>query len=378
MSDSTLRELDRILESRDATAAVDLLIEHFTATGELRALFDAKLMKARLQLGLPPTPRESSETYGELRDAYDSAAVQAAREVGQIALDRGDIPGAWPYFRALGERKPVSEAIEAIDPSSASDRVIEIAFQEGINPGKGLEFILVQHGICRAITCFGMFPVGEGRADCTSLLVRHLHSEVRERISATIETQEGSRPADTQLPRLMEGREWLFGEYDTYVDTSHLNSVLPYSHEIADSAVLELLAELCEYGKRLSSMFQSRGQPPFEQPFVDYSHYIQARLRRDVDTHLEHFRAKLREAAEEADSIPAAELLVSLLAELGRYEEAIGISLQHLSDVQNEISCPALNRLYTLAADYDGMRDYARGQGDLLNYVTGAILSGSS
>ena len=52
------------------------------------------------------------------------------------------------------------------------DRVIEIAYREGVNPSKGFELILKQHGICSAITWYGSNPDQQSRQQCLRLLVR--------------------------------------------------------------------------------------------------------------------------------------------------------------------------------------------------------------
>ena len=84
---------------------MDYLIEHFRAEKDVRGFFDAKLMKTRLELGLPLIQTESSSAFPEdKRVQYDQAMIAAARETGMLALQHNDIPRAWPYFRAIGER----------------------------------------------------------------------------------------------------------------------------------------------------------------------------------------------------------------------------------------------------------------------------------
>jgi hypothetical protein len=293
--------------------------------------------------------------------------IEVAREVGELGLERRDILGAWPYFRAIGETSKIAAAIESLQGEEGSDAIIEIALQEGVHPCKGLEFILARHGMCRAITCFGMYPIRSGRADCINLLVRNLHAEIVDRIGTAIESQEGVKPDARSIPELISGRDWLFGEYDTYVDTSHLLSLLPYSVETSDRAVLELFRQLCEYGKHLSAMFQSSGQPPFEQPFIDYGHYVEARLGMNVEDHVLHFRRKLAESdPEEAGTAPA-EVLVNLLVELHRYSEALDVSVNSLSDQSL--------RLCHLAGNYARMRELAREKGDSLSYLAATVLA---
>jgi hypothetical protein len=371
MLEDSFQNLDRFLNSGDRAGGLDFLIEHFRSSKDVRSFFEAKLMKKRLELGLPLIQTDpSSEFPPEVRAAYDEGMIAAARETGALALENGDIPQAWPYFRAIGEPGPIIEAIDRVPPGEAAEQVINIAFAEGVHPAKGLELILENHGMCRAITTFGMYAVKNGRAECISLLVRRLHAEVVQRISNAIESQEGSRPSGGTLGELIAERDWLFGEYDYYVDTSHLMSVLGYSLEVSDPETLALLHDLCAYGKRLSPMFQSRGQSPFENPFVDYDEYILAIIGNDVDGRIAHFRKKIAESDPEEVGVAPAELLVNLAVRLGRFEEALQVSMDHLADEDlSDLSCPSPLQLCVLANDPDRLKELARVRGDLLSYI---------
>ncbi len=113
---------------------------------------------------------------------------------------------------------------------------------------------------------------------------------------AEIEAREGAKPATENLIEMMKGRPELFGEYDYYVDTSHLVTLLPYALEVQDLEVLGLFHQLCEYGKKLSPNFQSKGQSPFEDPAVDYGEYVLAMLGDDVEARIAHFRKIVEES----------------------------------------------------------------------------------
>jgi len=376
MEEASVRSMDEnLLQSEDPAKSLDLLISHYRSSGDLALLFEAKLMKKRLELGLPLIREDaSSGPRSEAFEVYEQSMVGIAREIGELALERRDIEGAWRYFRAIGEPSAVASAIDQLSEDEGSDALIDIAFQQGAHPVKGLAFIVAQHGMCRAITAFGMYPVRNGRSECIALLVRKLHAEVVERIARTIESQEGKRPESTNITELIEDRDWLFGEYDTYVDTSHLFSLLPYSTEIEDREILELYRQLCDYGAHLSSMFQARGQSPFENPFVDYGSYVRARLGINPDDQVEHFRKKLAESDPEETGTAPAELLVNLLLELDRYEEALEVGRQHLSDATYELACPSILRLCQMAGKFTEMKQLARERGDLLSYVAATAL----
>src|SRR5262249_55926388 len=144
----------------------DFLSQKFLQEKNYPSLFETRLMQKRLELGLDPIQTGSLEDVpAPVRPAYERAFVDAAREVGGLFLGDGDLPRAWPYYRAIGETGPVADAIEQATQGEDIESVIAIAFQERVNPRKGFELILLQYGICRAITCFDQYPAGPGREE---------------------------------------------------------------------------------------------------------------------------------------------------------------------------------------------------------------------
>jgi tetratricopeptide (TPR) repeat protein len=373
MDEETFRELDRLLEKQDERSALQLLIGRAREHRNPGLLFEALLMRARWELGLPVIQEvPSSEFPVDTRAPYHGAMLEAARAAGQLALETGDLATAWRYYRAIEEPEPLIQAIEKFQAGEQLDAVIEIALQEGLHPVKGLSLILEHYGMCRAITCFGMYPIRHGREQCIALLVTKLHQETVQRLRQAIASQEGQAEESDRIPELIAGRDWLFGEYDYYVDTSHLLSILPYSQEVAEEATLRLLGELCEYGRRLSPLFHHRGQPPFEEPFIAYGHYVNARLGKEVEQSLDYFRAKAEQAA--PDDLQPAETLVQLLAQLGRYDEALEVALRYFRDASAaELNCPSPLRLCSLARRYEQMAELARERGDLLSYFAARL-----
>lgn len=367
---NTLAELDAVLVGGDAAAGVGFLIERFREEREWPLVFEARLMKKRLELGLPMVQTQDSGEFPEgLRAEYEAAMVEAAREVGNGFLAMGSIPRAWPYFRAIGEPGPVLAALNSVVPAEEEvDALIAIAFQEGVAPAKGLEILLEAHGMCRALTTFGMYAVAKDRDQCIGLLARSLHAEILSRMGAEIEAREGVRPATKNLVEMMEGRPGLFGEYDYYVDTSHLVTLLPYSLEVTDPVTLGLFHELCEYGKRLAPCFQSKGQAPFENPVVDYGEYVLAMLGNDVEARIGHFRKIVDESDVERVGTGPAQFLVNFLVKLGRFGEALDVALAHLRD-ERDLSCPSPIQLCRMAGDYGRLKELARERNDLLSYV---------
>ena len=367
MHDDLFSALEDALASLPPAAALDLLIERLRSNRQYNLMFEARLMRTRLELGLPLVQTEPTSSFPDAqRPAYEAAVVEAAREAGQLYLAAGDIEGGYRYLRAIGETEPVAAAIEHIEfpaePGDGLESTIAIAFQEGIHPVRGLELILRHHGMCRAITAFGMYAVTRDRERCIELLVRALHSEVVERMSHAVQQHEGAAPAADSLPGLMQGREWLFGEYDCYVDTSHLTSVIPYALETTHAETLRLIGELCEYGRRLAEMYRFAGTPPFEDGYAGYAAYIAG------DT--EYFRAKALDTPE------AAQVLVNLLVRRERFQDALAAFLEFLADEDPaSLRCPSALQLCHMAGDFPRMRELARQRGDALSFTAASILA---
>jgi hypothetical protein len=375
MPDDLFDALDETLRSGGAAAGFDLLIRKFREEKKFPLVFEARIMKSRHDLGLPLIHEGQVEDLpDEKRAAHERAFMDAAREVGGLFLADGDIPRAWSYFRAIGETAPVAAAIEQLQPQENQEAVIEIALQERVHPRKGFELILANYGICRAITFFEQYPDRRTREECLGLLVRTLHHELAESLKRAIARNETQAPDTNNVHELIAGRDWLFGEYDYYVDTSHVVSILRFSLDATDRETLALAVSLADYGTHLSPMFSFHGDPPFEDGFRDYGVYLRALIGERIDEAVAHFRGKISESNPENAGPSPAQTLVALLARLGRYEEAIAVSLDHLRDVDpSQLLCPSVFHLCQAAGDYHRLRSLARERGDLLDFAAAAL-----
>ena len=369
MLEPAFETLGLMLGSEDPASSLDYLIGQFREAKDYHLMFEAKLMKKRLELGLPLIQAPNLGALpSDVQAKYQQFLVEAAQETGELFLASGDIPKAWPYLRATGDVQRVAAAIERVEPGENVDAVIEIAFMQGVHPAKGLELVIEKFGICRALTYFGGNGGEKDREQSIGVLARNIYSELVAPLDNAIEEREGRKTGLSSITSLIDGRDWLFGEYSSYIDPSHLVSVLQYSPEVTDPETLRQFHDLCEYGKRLSANFQFPGRPPFENPFVDYDHFVQALLGVDVDEQIAHFRKKLGDA-ETAGNWPA-QILINLLVRLERYREALEISLEHLPGAHaSEIACPTAQQLCELAGDFDRLAELARERGDLLTYV---------
>jgi len=375
MTDNAFDLMDETLRSSGPAAGFDLLAKKALEDKNYPLLFEVRLLEKRHELGLPLIQVDDSAAMPpETRREYDKAFIDAAREVGGLFLADGNIPRAWPYFRAIGETAPISEAIEKFDSTENAEPIIEIAFLERVNPYKGFRLILSNFGICRAITSFGQFPSREGRDDSLRLLVRTLHAELVDSLKRVIARNEPEAPDTQSIPELIAGREWLFEGNSYYADTSHVSSVIRFSVDLTDAESLGLAGEIAEYGTHLGSMFHERSDPPFDNLYADHAIYLRAMRGEDVDGAVAHFRKKI-EACDinETGSAPF-QVMVTLLTKLKRYEEAIDISQRYLAAASaSELGCPSLVQLCFLAGDSDRLRKAARDRGDILNYTAAAL-----
>jgi hypothetical protein len=380
LNDETFDLIEKAVASGGAAAALDLLARKFLAEKKYPQLFETRLMQKRLELGLPLIQLDAIEDLPEpARSGYENGVRQAARETGSLFLADGDIQHAWPYFRAVGDRETVAAAIESAQPGENgenNDALIDIALGERVHPRKGLELVIAQHGICRAITYFEQFPTLENREACLILLVRTLHAELAVNLKRAIEQREGAAPTSDSIPELMAGRDWLFGEFDTYADTSHVINVIRFAVDLEDENAIRLALELCQYGAHLSSQFKMRGEPPFEDIYRDHAIYLHALLGEDLDSAIEHFQSKIVGQDDPMAMIRSAQVLVGLLVRRERYSEAVQISIEHLTRIApNQLACPTLFQLCQLAGESERLKELARERGDLLSFTAGAITS---
>jgi hypothetical protein len=384
VSNDSFDLIEQAVASGGAASALDLLARKFLAEKQYPRLFETRLMQKRLELGLPLIQLAAIDTLPEpARTRYESGVREAAREAGALFLADGDIQRAWPYFRAVGDRETIAAVIENTEhleqPGEQIDALIDIALGERVHPPKGLELVIAQHGICRAITYFEQFPDLDRREECLILLVRTLHAELAANLKSAIARREGRAPESNGIPGLIAARDWLFGEFDAYIDTSHVINVVRFAldlpnRDLQDQEAIRLALELCEYGAHLSAQFKMRGEPPFEDIYKDHAIYLQALLGEDLDAAIGHFNAKIAAQDDPMLAIRSAQVLVGLLVRRDRFQEAMQISLEHLSSVApDQLAGPTLFQLCQLAGDSARLKELSRAQGDLLSFAAGVI-----
>lgn len=357
-------------------AGFDELAERFIAEGAYPAVFEARLMRKRLELGLPLILEGPLENIPK---SYEEAQLAAAREVGELFLRDGQTYRAWPYFRALGDPGPIREAIERFAPSGEEqeiDGIVEIAYHERVHPYRGFELILEHYGICRAITNFSHYPSDEGRVEAGRLLAKTLYRDLLASLKRTVEGVEGAAPETDSIADLVRDRDWLFDGANYFIDNSHVSSIVQMAPDWEDPEALRLVLDLTEYGRRLSDMYQFKGDAPFENVYEDVGVWVKAVLGEEQDEAVEHFRGKLAEGPDPYGDIPA-QTLVKLLVRLERYDEAIDVAESRLLDVEpGRMMCPSPLELCQLAKDYERMKKIAEATGNKLAYAA-AVASSS-
>ncbi|HKB35741.1 MAG TPA: hypothetical protein VKD72_04760 [Gemmataceae bacterium] len=388
MNPSLFDELERTLTTEGASAALDRLCTRLRERQDYDNLFYARLMAKRYELGVSPVPTApTSDVPPERQGEFEETIRRACREVGGLYLEQGNIPQAWMYYRMVGDSVPVEQALDEARPDEGQDLepLIQIALYEGVLPRKGFDWVLTRYGLCSAITTLGghQLPLTpEARQYCVGRLVRTLYQELRDRLSAEIERQEGQPPPEASAPpttlgllrKLMAGRDWLFGDDAYHIDLSHLNSVVQMSLDLSPGDDLERARELCEYGQRLSRTYQNPADPPFDDTYRDHGVYLAVLAGDNTEAGLAHFRAKVEaNPVEEAGTGPA-EVLIQLLLRLGRPAEALAVARRHLATADAQ-RLAYLADLCQKADDYTTLAEVAREQSNAVQFMAGLLAS---
>lgn len=372
-------ELQQTLAQQGPKAAIDQLCTELRERKDYNGLFYAMLLRKRHELGLSPVPSGASADIPEaLQPPYEDAIRDAARMVGNLYLDQGDIGQAFLYFRMIGELSPIVAAIERFEPGEGEDvqQVVEIAFHHGVSPKKGFDLLLQRFGLCSAITTASGGDYNhppDVRTYCIQRLIRALYEELVSRLKSEIFNKEGTEPIETSVRELIRNRPNLFEDDFYHIDVSHLSSVVQMSMHVPPGPELEMARELAEYGKKLSPRYQYPGDPPFEDHYVDYSAYLDILAGVNVEENLNHFRKKLEVDPDSIGTAPA-EVLVNLLLKLNRPKDALDVARKYLAgEDARQLNCPSVNELCEKAKDYRTLSEVARERGDSVHFLAGLL-----
>src|SRR5262249_54758517 len=131
MDSRVFDEVERSLTAEGPDRAIDKLCKLLRERKDFHRLFYALLLRKRRELGLPAVPSESPDELPEsARDPYEAGIRAAAREVGTLYLNEGNILDAYRYLRTIDETQPIVQALEKYQPedNEESQRVVELAF----------------------------------------------------------------------------------------------------------------------------------------------------------------------------------------------------------------------------------------------------------
>jgi len=364
--------LEAVCIARGSAAMCDELAASLASHGRWHALFDLRLMQARLAAGLPASG--SPEGLDEAaRDRLDAASLAACREVGWPLLEAGQVAAAWMYLRAAARPKEVAArlaplAARAVAALAAGEdgrgdeeaarlvqEILGVALWEGADPALGIGVVLQTQGTCNAITAYeqavSRLPAVR-QEPAARRLVAHLHAEVVRSLAADLADRGSDTAAALAGPRplvaLLAAAGGLADDPSIHVDVSHLQSVLRIARVCGDPATLEQAWELATYGCRLPEEVTYPGEPPFANVAEASRLFFGAQIGRDATEAVAFFRRTAATADPDlAGGLPH-DTLVLLLTRLGRPAEALHAAIDRPRDAGQPSTLQAAGLLPTL------------------------------
>ena len=382
-------ELAAVQSAAGTSAMFDTLVASLAARGRWHAVFDARVMQARLALGLTPVG-DLAGVSEATRERLDQASLAACREAGWPLLEAGQVAAAWMYLRAAVDPGEVAPRLAALadtlelppdaDDEDASRRyqeLVGVALWEGADPALGITLVLRTQGTCNAITAYeqavSRLPAARQQA-AAKVLVTHLHREVAAAVAGDLERRGLALPADrSSLPDLLAAAGGLRDDPAVHVDVSHLQSVLRTARVSTDPVTIRLAYELALYGLRLPPEVVYPGEPPFENVSQGSAHFFGAQCGVGVADAIGSFRRAAATAAPEAGTLPC-DTLVLLLWRLGRSGEALVAALDRpaadgYGPPQVSGLLPSLVDLAAASGEWRRLRDACQARGDEITFA---------
>ena len=377
---------------RDAgpAAMLEELAATLAAARRWHALFDARLLQARIALGLPPTGPLGA-VPPDVRERLDERTLAACREAGWPLLEEGQVAAAWMYLRAAVEPAELAARLEPLAARAAAagpddeeaarrlDEIVGLALWEGVDPALGIALVLRTQGTCNAITAFeqavSRLPAVRQRP-AAGVLVEHLHRELVQSLAADLRSRGvADVPAESgSIPNLLALAGGLADDPSVHVDVSHLQSVLRIARVCDDKATVRRAWELAVYGCRLPAEVVYPGEPPFAEVAPASRLFFGALAGRDVDEAVRFFRRAAATAEPEAGTLPC-DTLVLLLWRLGRPAEALHAALGRPADgrmpgtLEAAGVLPSLVEMAAAAGEWELLRRACIDRGDAITYA---------
>jgi hypothetical protein len=384
-------KLEQAAAAGGTTAMLDALAGSLAARRRWHSLFDARLLQARIALGLPPVG-DTATIPEATRQQLEERSVAACREVGWPLLEEGHVAAAWMYLRAAAEPADVAARLgdlaKRLVPAADEDdeetarrlqELVGITLWEGVDPALGLKIVLETQGTCNSITAYeqavSRLPAAR-QAGAAAVLVDHLHRDIAANLAADLERRGIALPAaaEPSIVALLKAAGGLADDPSVHVDVSHLQSVLRIARVSADPAVVRKAWELACYGCRLPAEVVYPGEPPFEDVAKASRLFFGSQLGHDVDESVAFFRRAAAAAGDHAGTLPC-DTLVLLLSRLSRPAEALHAALQRPQDdgLSGQLQIPGLlPSLVDLAAasgEWQLLRRACRERGDEITFA---------
>lgn len=395
--------LERACAERGVAAMCDELAASLAARGRWHAVFDLRMVQARLALGLSATGRMDGvdET---VRAQLDEMSLAACREVGWPLLEAGQVAAAWMYLRAAASHEDVATRLRPLaDDAVASlaarpddeeaSRIIEetlgVALWDSVDPALGITLILKTQGTCNAITAYEQAVTrlpATRQESAAGTLVSHLYEEVVRAVADDLAARGmetvAARRAEMPLVALLEKAGGLVGDGGIHVDVSHLQSVLRIARVCSEPATLRRGYELAVYACRLPAEVTYPGEPPFENVAEASRHFFGALVGQGVDEAVTYFRrAEATADPDMAGSLPL-DTLVLLLTRLGRAREALEAAVNRRgeagppSTMQAAGLLPSLVELAAASGAWEILLEACRRHGDEVTFAAALAARG--
>jgi hypothetical protein len=343
---AVFERLERLAATEGVAATLESLATSLAEGGRWHAVFDVRLLEARLSLGLPISG-DLGGVDRATREKLDEASLAACREAGWPLLEEGRPAAAWMYLRASAEPTEVAARLEGllhredlVDREELRTEVMQLALWEGIDPALGLRLVIEDHGTCNAITAYmqavARLPAAR-RRPAADVLVDHLHGECIERGS--------------------------------HVDLSHLHNVLEIGRECTDPQRIAKALALAGYARGMPEDLLMPGEPPFGELAIASEHFFGAQLGEDPEAAVAYFSAQVEQAPGDPGPL---EWLAILLWRIGRAKESLRMVLSRQPGSEGFATgiLPSIVDLAVAADDLPSVLDACRRWNDPVTFAT--------
>jgi hypothetical protein len=347
-------------------------------------LFDAKLIRVRRRLGLPITqPTSLRNIPPEHESAFQDAYTAAAREVGQLFLDSGQLADAWAYFRTINETDAVRTAIAKRvaemppEPGAGLDDLLNLALYEGAHVVEGLKLLLKTHGTCNTVTAMGQVMAqmtSDERRQSAAMMVQNIYGDLQANVRRDVERQQPLVKPDASLREMISEHKSLFAEGGYHIDVSHLHSTVSFARHLdRDCPELQMAIELSEYGAQLAEQLRYPGDIPFDDYYVANRHFLNALAGVEVDASLQYFIDRLNQATDPADQ----RMIAFVIADLGQRVDRTSMAFEAAAPFLKQLEDPSGFSFTAYCVDakrIDMLESTAREDNDVLRLATAMLL----